>query len=134
MPVKIDLNHQYLSIGTLTCPDLPDFAVLTGRNGSGKTQLLQAIARGDAVVSGFPTNEIELYDMNSFRPPDNKPGNRTGTRTCSLGRPRATTRQATEARSRRSTSPKGTVKLTDFLEVPLIDMPPKSLICCVVSN
>ena len=29
---------------------------------------------------------------------------------------------------------KGTVKLTDFLEVPLIDMPPKSLICGVGSN
>ena len=28
----------------------------------------------------------------------------------------------------------GTVKLTDFLEVPLIDMPPKSLICFVGSN
>ena len=28
----------------------------------------------------------------------------------------------------------GTVKLTDFLEVPLIDMPPKSLICRVGSN
>ena len=28
----------------------------------------------------------------------------------------------------------GTVKLTDFLEVPLIDMPPKSLICGVGSN
>ena len=28
----------------------------------------------------------------------------------------------------------GAVKLTDFLEVPLIDMPPKSLICGVGSN
>ena len=28
----------------------------------------------------------------------------------------------------------GTVKLTDFLEAPLIDMPPKSLICRVGSN
>ena len=28
----------------------------------------------------------------------------------------------------------GTVKLTDFLEVPLIDMPPKSMICRVGSN
>ena len=28
----------------------------------------------------------------------------------------------------------GTVKLTDFLQVPLIDMRPKSLICCVGSN
>ena len=76
MSIEISFSGQYLSIGTLTCPELPDFAVLTGRNGAGKTQLLQAIKNGPAVVSGVSSDEIELYDMDSFRPSDNKFGNR----------------------------------------------------------
>ena len=75
MPIKIDLNRKFLSIGTLTCPELPDFAVLTGLNGAGKTQLLQALASGNAVVEGIAQREIEQDDMDSFRPPNSNPGN-----------------------------------------------------------
>ena len=71
----ITLNKQYLSIGTLTCSELPDFAVLTGRNGAGKTQLLQALSRGDATVAGIKSDEIEFYDMASFCPPESTVGN-----------------------------------------------------------
>ena len=39
-------------------------------------RLLQAIANGNAVVPGVPTQEIELYDMDSFRPLANTSGNR----------------------------------------------------------
>ena len=76
MSIDFSFNGPYLSIGTLSCSELPDFTVLTGRNGAGKTQLLQAIRDGRAVVSGISTQEIELYDVDSFRPSDNKPGNR----------------------------------------------------------
>lgn len=75
MPVNIGLKQKYLSIGELSCPGLPDFAVLTGRNGAGKTQLLQAIKEGHAVVPGIARNSIELYDLSSFRPPASAPGN-----------------------------------------------------------
>ena len=50
MPIEITLKRPYLSIGSLSCPQLPDFTVLTGRNGAGKTQLLQAINSGKATV------------------------------------------------------------------------------------
>lgn len=46
--------------------DLPNFAVLIGRNGVGKTQLLDAIANGHIVVPGVPKSEIEKYDINTF--------------------------------------------------------------------
>ena len=75
MPLKITLNQEFRSIGTLTCPELPDFAVLTGRNGAGKTQLLEALSNGHATVAGIQAHEIELYDMASFGPPDSTPGN-----------------------------------------------------------
>ena len=74
MPLKITLNRPYLSIGTLICSELPDFAVLTGRNGAGKTQLLGALSTGHAAVAGIEHHEIELYDMASFCPSDSTPG------------------------------------------------------------
>ena len=70
MPIKITLPQPFLSICTLECPALPDFAVLTGRNGAGKTQLLQALAQGHAQVHGVEHPAIERYDMDSFRPPN----------------------------------------------------------------
>ena len=75
MPIELQLKSRYLSIGQVASPELPDFAVLTGRNGAGKTQLLQAIQMGHVVVSGVDTAEIELYDMASFAPPDGTAGN-----------------------------------------------------------
>ena len=68
--MRIELNRPYMSIATLTTEDLPDFAVLIGRNGAGKTQLLGALKEGQAQIPGIGVNEIELYDMNSFRPPN----------------------------------------------------------------
>ena len=65
-----------MSIASLSCSTLPNFAVLTGRNGAGKTQLLRAISGGSAAVTGISSDDIEFYDMDSFRPSDNTPGNR----------------------------------------------------------
>ena len=76
MSVTIDLRQPHLFIHKLTCPELPDFAVLIGRNGAGKTQLLRAVMEGNAVVPGTQQHEMELYDMLSFRPANNVAGNR----------------------------------------------------------
>ena len=43
MSVTIELRQPHLFIHELTCPELPDFTVLIGRNGAGKTQLLRAV-------------------------------------------------------------------------------------------
>ena len=41
--MRIELRQPYKSIATLETEDLPDFAILIGRNGAGKTQLLEAL-------------------------------------------------------------------------------------------
>ena len=74
--MRIDLQNPHKSITTLTTGELPDFAVLIGRNGAGKTQLLEALKEGHAEVSGIRVEDIELYDMNSFRAPNVNVGNR----------------------------------------------------------
>ena len=74
--MRIDLNHEYKSIATLKTDELPDFAVLIGRNGAGKTQLLEALKERRAVISGIRVDEIELYDMVSFHSPNTNRANR----------------------------------------------------------
>jgi ABC-type lipoprotein export system ATPase subunit len=47
-PIRIEINCQpgkkYKSIELLIWEDIPPFAVITGLNGSGKTQLLEVLA------------------------------------------------------------------------------------------
>ena len=73
-PLKIELqipfNVPYKVFETLETEELPDFAILIGRNGSGKSQLLDALMRGAAKIPDIRTSEIELYDMGSFHPPN----------------------------------------------------------------
>ena len=66
--MKLTLSKPYLSIKGLVAPELPDFAVLFGPNGVGKTQLLDAIAVGAIGVSGVGASGIEKYNIDSFRP------------------------------------------------------------------
>ena len=74
--MKIDLRNPRPPIAKLTTDELPDFAVLIGRNGAGKTQLLEALAAGWAEISGIDVNEIEKYDMVDFRPSNTSEANR----------------------------------------------------------
>ena len=66
--MHLELKERYLSIEEMSGFDLPDFAVLIGRNGVGKTQLLDAIANGSVAVSALPKSGIEKYDISSFQP------------------------------------------------------------------
>ena len=70
--MKIELNQPHLSIKKLATVDLPDFTVLIGRNGVGKTHLLEAIKSGRASISGIPISEIEKYDIQSFQPTESE--------------------------------------------------------------
>ena len=78
--MRIELKQQYTSIGSLTTEELPDLAILIGRNGAGKTQLLGALAQGHAAIPGIHAEEIERYDMASFRPPNAGAANRNANR------------------------------------------------------
>ena len=73
--MKIELIRPYKSITTLTTDNLPDFAVLIGRNGVGKTQILQALDEGAAAIPGIGNAESEFYDMVSFHSPNSTQAN-----------------------------------------------------------
>ena len=66
--LQIRLSSAYRSIEKLDASSLPDFAILIGRNGVGKTQLLKALVEGIATASEIPRNEVEMYDFASFAP------------------------------------------------------------------
>ena len=74
--MRINLNHPYKSIAALTTEDLPDFAVLIGRNGAGKTQLLDALKEGVATIPDIGVDGIELYNMGTFQPPNSSRADR----------------------------------------------------------
>ena len=74
--MKIELKQPYKCIEILTTEELPDFAILIGRNGAGKTQLFGALKEGLAQIPGIGVDEIELYDMVSFRSPNAGAANR----------------------------------------------------------
>ena len=68
--MRIELKQPYKSIAALTTEELPDFAILIGRNGAGKTQILQSLKEGQSVIPGIGADNIELYDMGSFQTPN----------------------------------------------------------------
>ena len=64
--MKIEFVSQYRIISNLTAEKLPDFAVLIGQNGVGKSQIFRALLDGSLTISGITKEEIELYEINSF--------------------------------------------------------------------
>ena len=74
--MKIELKQPYKSIATLSTEVLPDFAILIGRNGAGKTQLLDALKEGAATIPDVGIDEIEKYDMVNFGSPNTGAANR----------------------------------------------------------
>ena len=74
--MRIELGGRYMSIAKLDSEELPDFAVLIGRNGAGKTQLLDAIKKGAVTIPGIGADDIEKYDMVAFGSPNTGEGNR----------------------------------------------------------
>ncbi len=65
--MQIKLQQPYLSIKTLESVDLPSFTALIGRNGVGKTHLIEAIKKGYVTVSGFLPQDIAMYGLDSFK-------------------------------------------------------------------
>ena len=68
--MRIELQEPYKSIASLDTVELPNLAILIGRNGAGKSQLLEALKAGNATILGIRVDDIELRDMSSFRPPN----------------------------------------------------------------
>lgn len=70
MKLKHNINH--ISIKPFKEIELKDFSVLTGKNGSGKTHLLQAINQGKVLIEGIDYSEIIYYNYNDFTVFDGK--------------------------------------------------------------
>ncbi|MHB9044206.1 AAA family ATPase [Acidithiobacillus sp.] len=72
MSNQLTFSSIYKSITSLAAIDLPAFVVLTGRNGSGKTHLLEALRDGHvkSSLTGDHNTEVVLYDWNSIIPKD----------------------------------------------------------------
>ncbi|CAM3854122.1 ATP-dependent nuclease [Pseudoalteromonas maricaloris] len=69
---KISFNSVHKSITGLAETTLPKLVVLTGRNGSGKTHLLEAINEGNVRSTLAPNfqSDVLLFDWNSIIPKD----------------------------------------------------------------
>ena len=73
--MQIKIEQPYLSIKSLNSVDLPDFTTLIGRNGVGKTHLIEAIKKGYVTVSRFFPSDIVMYNLDSFKLRDSPEAN-----------------------------------------------------------
>lgn len=65
--MELTFASKYLSIKKFDPTDLPDFTVLTGLNGSGKTHLLKAIEGGNISLKEIGLDDMLYQDIASFR-------------------------------------------------------------------
>ena len=65
--MKIKFKEKYLSIDQFNEVELPDFTVLTGVNGSGKSHLLQAIEQAKVEVEGIEASDVVHFNYENFR-------------------------------------------------------------------
>lgn len=63
MQVKITKNFKSFNIETKMPSDLPDFTILTGENGSGKTHFLSAIQKGNIIIFDNDAVSINTTDI-----------------------------------------------------------------------
>lgn len=74
--MRLTFNRNFKSIFKFDPIDLPEFTVLTGVNGAGKSHLLEAIENGSVTVDNIPpnqpngSNQIRRFDCNSLVPRD----------------------------------------------------------------
>jgi ABC-type lipoprotein export system ATPase subunit len=66
--MRIDVNPNNKTLKKFSLDNLPDFLVITGENGSGKTQLLNSLSGQDQINPQTgqisPTNGTHIYDNN----------------------------------------------------------------------
>lgn len=65
--LRLVFKKKYLSIDQFNTIELPNFVVLTGENGSGKSHLLEAIEKRDVVIEMMEDAHIVLFNYETFR-------------------------------------------------------------------
>lgn len=68
--MKLSLVRPYLSLVDLPDQELPDFTLITGLNGAGKTHLMKALVSGAAVadIASDFSRDVRLFDWTSLTP------------------------------------------------------------------
>ncbi|MFC4929227.1 AAA family ATPase [Massilia sp. GCM10023247] len=69
--MKITINNKHKSIPKGLIFELPSFCVLTGKNGSGKSHLLEAVANGSVAavfICGEPAKVVHYVGYNGLNP------------------------------------------------------------------
>ncbi len=64
--MKVSFSQKYKSINTFTEIEIPEFSVFVGKNGSGKTHLLQAIKAGSVKADSFSLEQISYFNFQNF--------------------------------------------------------------------
>jgi predicted ATPase len=70
--MNLEFQKEYKSIKHLPISELPDFTVITGANGAGKTHLLRAIETGKIKIVGIETDSIKYYNWSALVTPDDQ--------------------------------------------------------------
>ncbi len=63
----LQFRKEHLSIKRFRDVNVPEFVVLTGENGSGKSHLLQALEQGHVQLQGLETRRIVHFNNETFR-------------------------------------------------------------------
>ena len=69
--ISVNIIRKYKSLNVVPTIELPDFCVLTGKNGSGKTHLFQAMTNRQFAavhINGNHTNSINYIPFNGLNP------------------------------------------------------------------
>ncbi|NYT27308.1 MAG: hypothetical protein H0A76_05090 [Candidatus Thiodubiliella endoseptemdiera] len=65
--MKLEFRQEYLSITTFNPVELESLTVLTGVNGSGKSQLLDAIANKSVAITECDSLNIVHFNYETFK-------------------------------------------------------------------
>lgn len=67
MTLRLAFKSPYLSIDPFDPVEIPNFLVLTGVNGSGKSHLMEALEKGNVVIEGIENPHIVLFNYETFK-------------------------------------------------------------------
>lgn len=65
--VKLIFQRPYLSLDRFEEVELPQFTILTGVNGSGKSHLFKSLKQGYTTLGGIPIDRISYFNNDTFR-------------------------------------------------------------------
>jgi len=65
--VQLHFKTPYISIDQFDPIEIPDFTVLTGVNGSGKSHLMEALEKKHVTISSMEQAHIVLFNYETFR-------------------------------------------------------------------